>query len=92
MDQIFETDKSRICKKCLMREMAETDIQMIEKYKAAIKISDRVDNALYEKRLVVCKGCDRLNAGTCSACGCYVELRALSPMSSCPYGLWEKAK
>ena len=30
----------------------------------------------YEARLAVCKACDRLNAGTCNACGCQ-ELRRL---------------
>ena len=68
-----------------MREMAEADALMIEKYKAAIKNEDRVSEDIYEKRLSVCKECDRLNAGTCAACGCYVELRALSPVRKCPY-------
>lgn len=78
----------RICKKCLLREMAEADAAMIEKYKAAIKKEDRVSEAVYERRLAVCKECERLNSGTCAACGCYVELRALSPMSRCPYKKW----
>lgn len=81
-------NKKRICKKCLLRDMAEADAEMIEKYKAAIKSEDRVDTDTYEKRLSTCKECDRLNSGTCSACGCYVELRALSPVSRCPYKLW----
>ncbi len=79
---------NNVCKKCLMREMAEADALMIEKYKAAIKNEDRVSEDIYEKRLSVCKECDRLNAGTCAACGCYVELRALSPVSKCPYHSW----
>lgn len=68
--------------------MAEADAAMIEKYKAAIKNEDRVSEVVYERRLAVCKECDRLNSGTCAACGCYVELRALSPMSRCPYKKW----
>lgn len=28
---------AQICKKCLLREMAEADAKMIEKYKEAIK-------------------------------------------------------
>lgn len=83
------TKTKNICKKCLLREMAEADIAMIEKYKAAIKAEDRVSEVVYENRLAVCKKCERLNAGTCAACGCYVELRALSPMSKCPYDLWK---
>lgn len=71
-----------------MREMAEADIAMIEKYKAAIKSEDRVSDEVYESRLSVCKKCEKLNAGTCAACGCYVELRALSPVSRCPYHNW----
>lgn len=79
---------NRVCKKCLMREMAEADALMIEKYKAVIKSEDRVCEEEYERRLSVCKECERLNAGTCAACGCYVELRALSPVSRCPYHNW----
>lgn len=85
----MQVQQTRICKKCLMREMAEADIAMIEKYKAAIKTKDRVSEQEYEARLLVCKTCDRLNAGTCAACGCYVELRALSPASSCPHKMWK---
>ena len=81
-------DTNRICKKCLFREMAEADIAMIEKYKEAIKLEDRVSDEVYEQRLTVCKECERLNAGTCSACGCYVELRALGKVSSCPNKKW----
>ena len=68
-----------ICKKCLLREMAEAD---------AIKGEDRVPEKEYEARLAVCKACDRLNAGTCNACGCYVELRALTGVSHCPHKKW----
>ena len=77
-----------VCKKCLLREMAEADRSMIQTYIAGIKKEDRVSNDVYETRLSACKECDRLNAGTCNACGCYVELRALTPVSHCPYKKW----
>ena len=64
---------AQICKKCLLREMAEADAKMIEKYKEAIKKEDQVSESEYERRLTVCKTCELLNAGTCGACGCYVE-------------------
>ena len=76
------------CKMCLLREMAQADAEMIEKYKAAIKKDDRVSEYIYETRLIICKSCELLNAGTCGACGCYVELRALSPSGKCPYKKW----
>ena len=65
--------------------MAEADAAMIKKYVDAIKGEDRVPEKEYEARLAVCKACDRLNAGTCNACGCYVELRAPTGVSHCPH-------
>lgn len=79
---------SGICKKCLLREIAEADRAMIEKYKMAIKAGDRADEACYEERLALCKACDMLNAGTCLVCGCYVELRAAAAISACPRKKW----
>lgn len=77
-----------VCKKCLLREMAEADKNMIEKYKAAIKAADRAPEACYESRLSVCKACRYLNQGICGACGCYVELRAAAEHAACPYQKW----
>ena len=56
---------AQICKKCLLREMAEADAKMIEKYKEAIKKEDQVSESEYERRLNVCKTCDLLNSGKC---------------------------
>ena len=81
---------AQICKKCLLREMAEADAKMIEKYKEAIKKEDQVSESEYERRLTVCKTCELLNAGTCGACGCYVELRAAAAVSKCPYKKWRQ--
>ncbi|MDD6039482.1 MAG: DUF6171 family protein [bacterium] len=78
----------RICKKCLLREMTEADISMIKTYQDAIKPMDRVTEEEYEHRLQLCKACERLNAGTCNACGCYVELRAIAKAGHCPYKRW----
>jgi len=75
-----------ICKRCLLRDMTEEDSANIAKYRDAIK--DRVSEQLYESRLSVCKECDLLNAGTCNACGCYVELRALAKVAKCPHKKW----
>lgn len=63
-------------------------MEMIEKYRNAIKDADRVAEEIYERRLAVCRGCDKLNAGTCLACGCYVELRAGAKISCCPQKKW----
>lgn len=68
--------------------MAEADVKMIEIYKDKIKMVDRANEETYEMRLSVCKSCDLLNAGTCFACGCYVELRAVVKTSKCPRKKW----
>lgn len=81
-------NKNRVCMRCLLREMEEADKKEILRYKEAIKQADRVSEEIYEKRLAVCKECDFLNAGTCNACGCYVELRALAQISRCPKKKW----
>lgn len=78
----------RICKRCLLRDMEENDKLSIEKYKEAIKKNDRVSDEEYENRLKICTQCDKLNAGTCFKCGCYVELRALGCLSHCPDKKW----
>ena len=75
------------CKMCLIREMDQAGID-IEKYKSAIKMEDRVTENVYEERLSVCKQCQKLNAGTCFSCGCYVELRALGKTNHCPDKKW----
>lgn len=80
--------KRKVCKRCLLRDMAEADIANLEKYKKAIKESDRVSDEEYESRLKICKGCNHLSEGTCNACGCYVELRALGRATGCPYKMW----
>jgi len=84
----MSVNSPKICKRCLLREMSESDQANIKKYKDAIKSADRVSEQEYEKRLAICKDCDKLNAGTCNACGCYVELRALTLVSKCPHKKW----
>ena len=68
--------------------MAEEDARQIEKYREAIKKADRVQEQEYERRLAFCKNCELLNAGTCGACGCYVELRATAKVGHCPHKHW----
>ncbi len=80
--------KNRVCTRCLLRDMIDADMAMIEKYKSALKPADTVSDEVYEKRLDVCKSCANLNEGTCMKCGCYVELRASAKVSHCPAKLW----
>ena len=79
---------SRICKKCLLRDLAEEDQKDLSKYLNAIKPADRASEELYEKRLAVCLECDKLVEATCASCGCYVEYRAYARVSRCPRKKW----
>ena len=38
----------------------------------------------YERRLSLCKECERLMDGMCAVCGCYVEMRAAVTKNTCP--------
>ena len=70
---------------------------MIDKDGYFKTLQDLIDNIpeemkapkdLYEERLEKCTQCERLYDGMCTACGCYVELRASKKASSCPYKIW----
>jgi hypothetical protein len=62
--------------------------EMIAKHTDIIKAEDRSSDELYQERLGICKECDKLNAGTCLSCGCYVEIRAALKQSRCPDKKW----
>lgn len=87
-DQYLVMIENRVCTRCLIRDMVDADMAMIEKYKSALKNKDMVSDDEYERRLKICTDCDKLNAGTCMLCGCYVELRAAAKVSHCPGKHW----
>ena len=87
-DQYLTMIDNRVCIRCLLRDMVDADTAMIEKYKSALKEVDMVSDEEYERRLSVCKECEKLNAGTCMSCGCYVEIRAAAKISKCPTKKW----
>lgn len=81
-------EERRICKKCLLRDLAAKDQKNLSKYLAVIKKQDKVSDEVYEQRLNVCRECERLIEATCDACGCYVEFRAAVKTGRCPYKKW----
>ena len=83
-------ESKKICRRCLISEMGEEAYrEMIGKHVDVIKKEERRDDALYKARLDVCRECTKLNAGTCAACGCFVEIRAAHKRSSCPDKKWK---
>lgn len=76
---------TRICKKCLLREMSEADTyKTMYEYIANLSPDDKTPEHEYETRLSQCKTCDHLLSGMCRICGCYVEMRAAITHRHCP--------
>lgn len=76
---------TRICKKCLLREMDEAGFfQNMYDYIARIPADDKTPEEEYERRLSICKECEKLLSGMCRMCGCYVEMRAAIALRDCP--------
>lgn len=77
------------CRRCLTRDMDQGEyFKNLHTYIANLDEDIRTDEALYEKRLSLCRECDRLLDGMCRACGCFVELRAAIGKNVCPYSRW----
>ncbi len=81
-------DKKKICRRCLIRDLAAEDQKNLLKYLEIIKPQDRAEPEVYESRLAICRECDLLVEATCQACGCYAEFRAYGKMSRCPKKKW----
>ncbi|MDD3219077.1 MAG: DUF6171 family protein [Lachnospiraceae bacterium] len=78
-------EKQRFCRKCLLREMKESEyFQNMYEYIAGLPAEDKVSDEVYEMRLGICKECENLLNGMCRICGCYVEMRASMKVKGCP--------
>ena len=48
-----------------------------------------VDDTVYQRRLDICRTCDRLRGNRCTACGCFIKVKARGRIFRCPIGRWE---
>ena len=48
-----------------------------------------VDDAQYRQRLEICRTCDRRTGKRCTACGCWITVKARGRVFRCPIGRWE---
>ena len=79
----------RRCRRCLLEEFDEAAyIRTLKDHIEGTPRRERTPEDIYAKRLETCKACDDLETGTCTACGCYVELREASIRGRCPYKKW----
>ncbi len=89
-----ETESTRACKRCLLREMAEQEeyFHSLRDYINNMDPDLKAEEHLYEGRLAVCRECAMLLQGMCRSCGCYVELRAAVAKNTCPRGKWQDGR
>ena len=71
----MKTDERIRCRKCLLEDT--DDKSLYEKIK-------RTDDKEYRRRLELCRQCDKLLAGMCRVCGCFVEILAANRNGFCP--------
>jgi hypothetical protein len=77
------------CTRCLLKDYSkEVYEKLIVEGLKALPIEDLTTEDVTAKRLSVCKDCEKINQGTCLACGCYVEIRAALKAGKCPYSKW----
>jgi hypothetical protein len=43
-----------------------------------------------EKRMAICKACDRLDGNKCLECGCWMPAKTRIEYAKCPLGKWGK--
>ena len=77
------------CRRCLLKDISLEDYEcLIRDGLDALPKEDLAEDTISSGRLQICKECEKLNQGTCLACGCYVEIRASLKKGKCPYGKW----
>lgn len=75
----------RVCKKCLVYEMAERrDYHSMYEYIDNLDEEIKTEDTEYQTRLEKCKECENLFNGMCRVCGCFVEMRAAVTKNHCP--------
>ena len=74
------------CLRCLLSEMPEAEAlkASLRELIDLIPEEERTSPGEAKARLEACKACPRLNRGTCTLCGCYVEHRAERKRAACP--------
>lgn len=81
----MESTDWRFCKKCLIRDFDEGELfRTIQEYIARMDEDIKTPASEYERRLSLCRECEKLLGGMCTVCGCYVEMRAAVQKQYCP--------
>lgn len=80
---------TKICTRCLLKDFSKEQYEAIViNGLSSLPAESLTSEAESARRLAICGECDKLNQGTCLACGCFVEIRAGTHAGKCPYGKW----
>ena len=80
---------SKICTRCLLKDFSREQYEkIVVEGIRALPAEDLVSEEIESVRLGYCRQCDKINQGTCLACGCFVEIRAVTKKGRCPYKKW----
>ena len=80
---------TKIFTRCLLKDFSKEQYEAIViNGLSSLPKEDLTSVEESSRRLSVCENCEKLNQGTCLACGCFVELWAAIKKGKCPYGKW----
>ncbi len=73
------------CRKCLLKDISKEEyFKNVYEYIKSLDEEIKTPDGEYERRLGICKECDKLINGMCAVCGCFVEVRAAKKINYCP--------
>lgn len=79
-------NENRFCKKCLLKDLvSEEYLEHVKTYLDGLDELSKVEEEVYQERLLKCMECENLNEGLCKICGCFVEFRAVMKNKGCPW-------
>lgn len=85
-----ETHGRGHCVRCLLQDYdEEAYVSKLLRVIRLMKPQEKAGEEEIARRLGICRECEKLEMGTCLACGCYVELRSALKNGRCPYKKWQ---
>lgn len=72
------------CRRCHAFEDDGSLYLQIQSYLSSLSEELICDETVYNKRLQACDACDKMRAGLCGYCGCFVIVRAKKKGMDCP--------
>ena len=78
----YRSTDTEYCYPCLIKEWGNTSLNIQEALESIPK-ERKVSPQEHERRLSICKQCDRLVNGMCASCGSFVVVRAAKSDQFC---------